>query len=92
MKELHDIITALYRPLDYVSKNSFANLDVVKGLEVPLMNLVGQALSLSLDNDDSALFKRLSRNFTGFDSLDTSSKKSRITDSLKLLEQMKDHE
>ncbi|PIZ18832.1 MAG: DNA helicase RecG [Deltaproteobacteria bacterium CG_4_10_14_0_8_um_filter_43_12] len=90
MKELGDIIAALHKPLDYVSKNSFANLEIVKGLEIHVMNLARQALSLPLDSEKVGFIQWLARNFTGFDSLDVSSKKTRVMDSLRVLERIKD--
>ncbi|RJP56112.1 MAG: ATP-dependent DNA helicase RecG [Deltaproteobacteria bacterium] len=90
MRELGDIIAALHKPLDYVSKNSFANLEIVKGLEIHVMNLARQALSLPLDSEKVSFIQGLARNFTGFDSLDVSSKKIRVMDSLKVLERIKD--
>lgn len=91
MRELGDIIAALYKPLDYVSKNSFANLEIVKGLETHVMNLASQALSLPLDSEKVSFVQELARNFTGFDSLDVSSKKIRVMDSLRVLERIKDN-
>ncbi|MEW6615866.1 MAG: ATP-dependent DNA helicase RecG [Thermodesulfobacteriota bacterium] len=91
MRELVDIIVALYKPLDYVSKNSFANLEIVKGLETHVMNLTSQALSLPLDSEKVSFIQGLARNFTGFDSLDVYSKKIRVIDSLRVLQRIKDN-
>lgn len=90
MRELGDIIAALYKPLNYISKNSFANLDIVKGLEASITSLTREALSLPLDSQKSGLIRELARNFTGFDFLDPPSKKVRVIDSLRVLERIKD--
>ncbi|MFH1626311.1 MAG: DEAD/DEAH box helicase, partial [Pseudomonadota bacterium] len=88
MRELGDIITALRKPMNYASKNSFANLDIVKDLEVHVVNLAKQALLLPLAPEKSSLIRKLAGNFAGFDSLDSSSKKIRIIDSLRILERI----
>ncbi|MFH2011466.1 MAG: ATP-dependent DNA helicase RecG [Pseudomonadota bacterium] len=89
MRELGDIITALHKPLDYISKNSFANLEIVKDLEAYVMNLTNEAMSLPLDPEKFSFIQDVAREFTGFDSLDLHSKKIRVMDSLRVLECIK---
>ena len=89
MKELGEIVSALYRPLNYISKNSFANLGVVKGLEFSVMSLTKEALSLPLDPDKLRLIRELVSILKGFDSLDSFSKKVMVKKSLKVLERMR---
>ena len=89
MRKLEDIVAALYKPINYISKNSFANLDIVKGLENSIISLAKEALSLTLDSEKSGLIQEVVRSFTGFDSLDSSLKKARILDSLRLIERIK---
>ncbi len=91
MRGLGDIIAALYKPMNYVSRDSFANLGVVKGLEANVASLTKEALLLLLGPDKSRLIRELARYFLDFDSLDLVSKKVRVLDSLRVLEQIEDH-
>ena len=91
MRGLGDIIAALYKPMNYVSRNSFANLGVVKGLEANVSSLTKEALLLPLGPDKLRLIRELAKYFLDFDSLDLVSKKVRVIDSLRVLEQIEYH-
>lgn len=76
---LSEILDALLKPLRYASKDGFHHLGTLKSLEPLVGALCAQALSLGEGPELADRFGELEKLFIGFDSLDQSSKKERIT-------------
>ena len=90
MNRLSEIISAIKNPLIFASKNQFANLDTIKGLELLISKLVKEALELPLDKQNKVVFQNLLANFYQFDSLDTKLKKVKIGESLTILSEVEE--
>ena len=67
MAEWGHIVQAIVKPLHFASKNGFANLPQVKGLERLISNLGHQALSLEPEPSQERLFHELLKVFSGFE-------------------------
>ena len=89
--ELNEIIEALERPLSFVSKNGFSNLDRVKDLNRLVGDLALKALSLPLSDSASRGFERLNDLFSTYEALDSNEKIDIIVESLKILASLKNH-
>ena len=82
---LTEIIDAVLKPLRYASKDCFQHLGTLKSLE-PLVNaLCGEAVSLAGSTGPGGRFSELKDLFIGFDSLDLSAKKEKISAAFGLL-------
>ena len=82
---LTEIIDAVLKPLRYASKDGFQHLGTLKSLE-PLVNaLCGEAVSLAGSTGPGGRFSELKDLFIGFDSLDLSAKKEKISAAFGLL-------
>ena len=88
MNRLDEIVTAIKKPLVFASKNQFANLDNIKGLESHIDKLVEEALTLQLEQPVKMLFQNLLTHFDHFDSLDTGLKKGRVGEALAIISQV----
>ena len=84
-KELSSFLQALQKPLDFVSKDAFANLHIIKDLEsfikTAFRNIEPIPFSPLLSNQ----LKKLKDNFNGFDALTIPEKKEKIIEALSLL-------
>ena len=88
MAEWGHIIQAITKPLRFASKNGFANLPQVKGLEKLIAGLGKQALSLELDSSQKRLFHELLKVFSGFEGSSMDEKKERIARSMRIIMQL----
>ena len=79
---LAEIINAIKNPLVFASKNQFANLDTIKGLEYHVDKLAKEALTLTIEKQDRIIFENIITMFEQFDSLDIKLKKERIVECL----------
>lgn len=85
VNRLSEIINAIKKPLVFASKNQFANLDTIKGLEYHIDKLAKEALSFASEKPDRIVFGKIITMFEQFDSLDTNLKKRRIVECLERL-------
>jgi ATP-dependent DNA helicase RecG len=86
------IVQAIAKPLQFASKNEFANLPQVKGLEKLISGLGHQALSLDLDPSQRQLFQELLEVFSGFEGSPMEEKKERIARSMRIMMQLQEYE
>jgi ATP-dependent DNA helicase RecG len=82
------IVQTITKPLYFASKNGFANLPQVKGLENLISDLGHQALSLELTPSQKRLFRELLEVFSGFESSSMEEKKDRIARSMRIMAQL----
>src|SRR3990172_9978627 len=75
---LPNILSSLLKPLLFASKDDFARLDTVKGLEGLVSSLCNEAISLCLTERQTEKILELRGLFKGFDILDLEDKKERI--------------
>lgn len=87
--ELLEILEALEKPLLYASGNGYANLKTLKGVEPYMARWVEKSSSLPLSRHQHDLFRRLKAQLPGFDGLDLLSKKGRLLELAKILEEFK---
>ena len=87
--ELLEILEALEKPLLYASRNDYANLKTLKGVEPYMVRWVEKAGSLPLSRHQQELFRRLKVQLPGFDGLDLPSKKARLLELAKIMEEFK---
>jgi hypothetical protein len=83
--EREHIVQAITKPLQFASKNEFANLPQVKGLERLISGLGHKALSLELDPSQKQLFRELLEVFSGFERASMEEKKERVARSLRIM-------
>lgn len=76
--ELREILTALEKPLRFISKNNFSNLGKVKSLPGLVDDLTLKALSLPLSQDNIKTLKSLKNSFSRYDDLPDTDKKELI--------------
>ena len=88
MAEWGNIVQAIKKPLGFASKNGFANLPQVKGLERLIADLGNRALSMDLSPSQKRLFRELLEVFSGFEGSPIEEKKERITQSIKIMIQL----
>ncbi|NIS62903.1 MAG: hypothetical protein GTO13_20050, partial [Proteobacteria bacterium] len=88
MAEWGHIVQAITKPLNFASKNDFANLHQIKGLEKLIEGLGRQALSLELAQSQKRLIQELLGVFSGFEGSSMEQKKERIAQSMRIVEQL----
>ncbi len=88
MAEWGHIIQAMTKPLSFASKNDFANLPQVKGLEKLIAGLANRALSMDLDPSQRELIHELLGLFSGFEGSPSEEKKERIARSMRIITQL----
>jgi ATP-dependent DNA helicase RecG len=88
MAEWGRIVQAIKKPLGFASKNGFANLPHVKGLEKLIADLGNRALSMDLAPSQKRLFHELMEVFAGFEGSPIEEKKERITQSMRIMMQL----
>jgi len=86
--EREHIVQAITKPLQFASKNGFANLPQVKGLERLISDLGHKALSLELDPSQKQLFRELLEVFSGFERVSMEEKKERVARSMRIMMEM----
>lgn len=67
--ELKSILSALEKPLRFISKNNFSNIDKVKSLQALIDDLSLKALSLPLNDGLVNSIESLKDSFSGYDEL-----------------------
>ena len=87
-----EIISQLKRPLEFASKNSFANLSHLRDLESTINSLIDRAVSF-LSHQSSAVSNqqnliKIKDLFSGFDLLSLNEKKERLKAAQELLESL----
>jgi ATP-dependent DNA helicase RecG len=85
LDRLPEILASIVRPLDLASKDNFARLPNIKGLEGLISSLVTEAISLSPDPSIQAKLRDLRENFVGFDQATDGLKEDRIRRGRELL-------
>ncbi|MBI5894045.1 MAG: ATP-dependent DNA helicase RecG [Deltaproteobacteria bacterium] len=88
---IHNIITALQKPLLFASKNNFAHLSLLKNMEPLVISLCSKALSSPISIADADNIKELQKTFEGFDRLDLHDKKDRILKGIEIVNKMTGH-
>ena len=78
MDRLSEIIDAIVKPLTLASKENYARLANIKGLEGLITGLAYEAISLSPDPSVAAKLRELRENFVGFDTITDGVKEERI--------------
>lgn len=87
MQALSDIIGALLKPLRFASKDGFARVDTVKGLDGLVSGLCEQAASTGAGAGDiEHRFAAVKNLFAGFNDLPAAAKKDNITEAIRILE------
>lgn len=87
--ELQQILESLKKPLLYASRNDFANLKTLKGLEPYMARWLEKAFTLPLCSTKRDLFGRLGAALQGFDKMDLANKKARVMEYLRIFEELK---
>ncbi len=59
VNRLAEIINAIKNPLVFASKNQFANLDTIKGLECHVDKLAKEALTFAIEKPDRIIFENI---------------------------------
>jgi ATP-dependent DNA helicase RecG len=85
VNRLAEILASIARPLDLASKDNFARLPNIKGLEGLITSLVTEAIPLSLEPSIQAKLGDLHANFVGFDQVADGAKEDRIRKGRELL-------
>jgi ATP-dependent DNA helicase RecG len=88
MGEWGQIVQAIMKPLSFASKNAFANLPQVKGLEKLIASLGHQALALDLPPSQKRMIHELLEIISGFEGSSMDEKKERIAQSMKIMGQL----
>jgi len=88
MAEWGHIVRAITKPLSFASKNGFANLPQVKGLEKLVAGLGHRALSMDLAPFQKRLINELLEVFSGFEGSPIEEKKERIARSMRIMMQL----
>ncbi len=88
MTDWGHIVQAITKPLNFASKNDFANLPQIKGLEKLIEGLGHQALSLELAQSQKRLIQELLEIFSGFEGSSMEEKKERIGRSMRIVMQL----
>ncbi len=76
--ELRAILTTLEKPLTFISKNNYSNIDKVKSLSGLVDDLTLKALSLPLSQKTISVLQSLKDSFSGYDGLSEPDKKELI--------------
>ncbi|MEI6128020.1 MAG: ATP-dependent DNA helicase RecG, partial [Pseudomonadota bacterium] len=76
------ILTAIERPLEFASRNSFANLHTIKGLEELIPSLADKGLAASTQEEQKVFFLNLKAEFLAFTKLTQEQKKNIILNTL----------
>ncbi len=87
--DLQLILEALEKPLLFASRNDYANLKNLKGLEPYFGHWLQRASALALASPRQDLFRKFREQILDFDGLDLDSKKVRIHELLKILQELK---
>ncbi len=78
-------IDSILKPLRFASKDRYAHLNAVKGLEPLIINLSRKAFLMSLDQGAGSRFKELEALFSGFDKSCEQTKKEKIDRAFEIL-------
>ena len=78
MNRLFEIINAIAKPLSLASKDNYARLANIKGLEGLITGLAHEAISLALDPSVATKLRDLHENFVGFDQITGGVQEERI--------------
>jgi|GEM_PF-2997578 len=81
-EELRAILTTLEKPLTFISRNNFSNINKVKSLSGLVDDLTLKALSLPLSRDSIKVLESLKRSFSIYDELSDADKKELIKKAL----------
>jgi ATP-dependent DNA helicase RecG len=87
--DLPTILEAIEKPVSFASRNDYANLKNLKGLESYIYRWLEKAADLSLSPGKRSLFLRLESKVKGIDHLDLPEKKHRIRELQKIFQELK---
>ncbi len=90
--ELQQILYAMEKPILYASRNDYANLKTLKGLEPYLSRWLEKASATAMSGRRQELFRNLKTLIQGFDTLELPAKKGRIQQAQDLLQSLKGEE
>ncbi len=90
--ELQQILYAMEKPILYASRNDYANLKTLKGLESYFSRWLEKAFATPLSRKEQELFRNLKALVEGFDNLQLPAKKGRIQQAQNLLQSLKNEE
>lgn len=85
-KEFDDILEAIEKPLKFVSRKDFSNIDKVKSLDRLVSDLTLKALSLPLSQKQQKTMERMQSSFSDYEGLDKKGKKELVRKSLIVIE------
>ena len=85
IKRLKEILDTIYKPLAFASKDSFAPLRSVKGLEKLVTGLAEEALALEFDGATELGCAELVSLFKGFDKAADDARREAVTNALVLI-------
>ncbi len=82
---LAEILNSFLKPLKFASKDDFAHLHSVRGLEPLIANLCGEVLLMGVNDGVNQSFMKLEKLFSSFDVLSFEMKKENIREALDIL-------
>lgn len=88
-RELSEILESLSRPLRFASKDGFQHLGSLRSVEPLAISLLNEAAALNPAPDVLSGIQGLKNLFTGFDSLDLSSRRERIEQAFELIDSIR---
>lgn len=80
-----DALEKLRRPLEFASRNDFATIDSISGLEKSVNTWIDELEAEHQQKAIWAILEDLRRNFIGFDTWDSTKKRVRLSEALRLL-------
>lgn len=85
-KEFDDILEAIEKPLKFVSRKDFSNIDKVKALDQLVSDLTLKALSLPLSQKQQKTMEQMQSSFSDYEELDKKGKRELVRKSLIVIE------
>jgi len=84
IQRLWALVSAIKRPLEFASRDGFARIGTLKGLEALASSLIGEAIAMEPAGELFHLLELLGTSLSGFDGLSMEGKKIAIRKALKL--------
>jgi ATP-dependent DNA helicase RecG len=91
-EQFFKVLELLSRPLRFASKDDFAHIGTLKGLEQLVDGLCKEGAALGISKKTAVAFKDLKEVFTGFDALGAGDKKERVLKAMAIIESIKSFE
>lgn len=85
MGEFDEIISSIEKPLLFASKNSFAHLPNIKGLESTIRQIISKADQASIPVHQRESVHKIADTLSGFDSMSLEEKKDKVSRAIEIL-------